>query len=74
MNLHASRSFWRIFMVDFVQTEHLPGGTVELVVVDLQRCKRRIEGQLDIRGPWCILERIRGGRHADHTTLLTLAE
>ena len=48
MYLHAGRSFWRIFVVDFVQAKHLPGGTVELIVIDLQRRKRGIKGKLDI--------------------------
>lgn len=34
--LHACRSFWDIFVADFIQAEHFSRRGVELVVVDLQ--------------------------------------
>ena len=46
-------------MVDLVQTEHFPRGAVELVMVDLQRGKRRVEGELDVGCPRRILEGVR---------------
>ena len=49
-------------MVDLVQAEHLTRGRVELVMIDLQRCQRRVEGELDVGGPRRILQRL---QHCD---------
>ena len=48
MDLHASRSFGSIAVVDLVQTEHLSRRAIELVVIDLQRGQRGVEGKFDI--------------------------
>lgn len=61
MNLHASRSVWRVSVVDLVQSEYFTRGRVELVMVDLERCQGRVEGELDVGGPRRILDGLQHG-------------
>ena len=80
MYLHAGRAFGDILVVDLVQAEHLTGGTVELVMIDLDRGQGGVEGELNVRGlgrvadwvcmhGWCLYNRRQGKKVTSRSQL-----
>lgn len=59
MNLHARGSLRWVAMLYLVQAEHFTRGRVELVMVDFEVSKGRVEGQLYVGGPGRILQQAR---------------
>ena len=49
MDLQPTGSFGRISLTYLVQPKQFPGRIIELVMIDLVRSKRSVEGELDIR-------------------------
>lgn len=67
MQLQATRRVRKISGSYFVETEQSPGGVVEFVVIDLMRCQRGVEGELDIGEESCKLQHCRGQNEGSTT-------
>jgi len=63
--LHSTRSLRLVRRAHFVQPKHLARRVIQLVMVDLERRKRGVEGQLNIRRPGRKLEARHGCCNGD---------